>query len=145
MNFDTLKLIATVSAKDILDSGLFKLAGSRYMAQKFPEIIVLKKYTDWDFYCGVNDTEALNFIAAAGLHKVKPGKETVYPFDALADSIFLGIDFQIIVRTDPEKYGRVIESLDPEFYRDYLWKSGPNCPQRKQIQDIFNQLFRLVG
>jgi hypothetical protein len=135
---DALKL---VDHKNVLESGLFSLGGSRYMATKYPDIIKINENTDWDFYCDVNDTAAVQWIADNGIYMVS---STAYPFDDLAEKIVVGNDFQIIVRKDAVKYKRVLDLIDPEFYRDYLWKSGPNKPGRGQIQAIFNQLFSMV-
>ena len=140
--FKDLQPIKEITHKDILESGLFQLAGSRYMANKYPEIIQVTESTDWDFYCDVSNVVLLNWLASNGVYQVR--ERNVYPFDALADSIFIGSDFQVIVRTDAEKYKKVIDLIDPEFYRDYLWKSGKNKTSRDQIQAIFNQMFRMV-
>ena len=51
------------------------------------------------------------------------------------------------MRTDAELYNKVLESIDPRFYADHLWKSNPipnfefGTPTKDKIQAIFNQLF----
>jgi hypothetical protein len=50
--------------------------------------------------------------------------------------------FQVVVRSDVILYKKVIDSITPEFYSKYLWKSGISSPTKEQIRDIINQLIR---
>jgi hypothetical protein len=117
----------------------FHLTGSRYFAQKFPVVIVVSDSTDWDFYCAPFEghfdvLDELGFKLTVG--------SNLYPYDDLACNIFVAPGCQVITRSDVDLYTKTIESINPVFYRDYLWKSGPNKPGRDQIQATFNQLFR---
>lgn len=68
----------------------------------------------------------------------------IYPLDDLAIAIVKlnSSDAQIIMRSDANLYSNVQRTISPSFYRDYLWKSGPNTPSRAQIMQTYNQLFR---
>lgn len=142
VNMEALNL---TTHKDILESGLFQLCGSRYMAKMHPDIITVNEHTDWDFFCDSSDSAAYDWLMSNTNGVAVYNNENMkYGFDDLATQIFMGQDFQVIVRKDAVKYKQVMHRLDPEFYRDYLWKSGPNSCSRDQIQRIFNQMFKMV-
>ena len=119
----------------------FFQCGSRWFAEKYPDVIQIKDSTDWDFYC-VDTPGNHKFLSNLGF-KLVDGLNAKYPFDDLAVAIYTGADVQVIVRSDPAHYAKTILRISPEFYRDFLWKSGPNKPERSQIQRIFNQLFAM--
>lgn len=123
------------------------LCGSRYFAATNPSLINVEPHTDWDFFCG-EDSQIEKELIDAGFYLVQPATENLelYPYDDLALRIYqtLTKEVQVIVRSDAELYDRVLLSIDPLFYRDFLWKSGPNKPERDQIQRIMNQLFTVA-
>ena len=123
------------------------LCGSRFFAATNPSLIVVKPHTDWDFFCG-EDPQIEKELIDAGFYLVQPSREHLdrYPYDDLALRMYQTItgEVQVVVRSDAELYDRVLQSIDPLFYRDFLWKSGPNKPEREQIQRIMNQLFAVA-
>lgn len=137
------QLVKLPDHTDLLkEPGRFLQCGSRWFADRYPDIIQIKETTDWDFYC--NDSEHNhNRLLELGFRRIAD-QNPVYPLDDLAVAIYAFADVQVIVRTDTARYSKTILRIDPEFYRDYLWKSGPNKPERTQIQRIFNQLFKMT-
>lgn len=127
---------------DLID---LRLSGSRYFANEYPNVITVNEFTDWDYYVQfspeVMDT-LMEFKSKGELFSLTEAQANYT--DNLAVSIFFGSDFQIVVRSDAALYQKVIERISPEFYRDYLWKSSQNGPNREQIQRIFNQLFEMA-
>ena len=124
------------------------LGGSRYMNQKYPDVISVSEDTDWDYYCQDHDVIREELLKIPGMYLVQPAEQNKvqYPYDDLAIDIYQSLDkkCQVIVRSNVDKYSKVMANINPEFYRDYLWKSGPNKPDRYQIQRIFNQLFQVA-
>lgn len=137
------QLVELPNHRDLLaEPGRFFQCGSRWFADRYPDIIQVKETTDWDFYC--HDSEHNHDrLLELGFHRVAE-HNGIYPLDDLAVAIYAFADVQVIVRTDAARYSKTILRIDPEFYRDYLWKSGPNKPERVQIQRIFNQLFKMA-
>lgn len=128
-------------------NGVCKLGGSRYFAMKYPDIIQVKKTTDWDFYAQ-DTTETRNALVNRGYYLAYSIDKDEYEGDTNLNQIYKHIEFpeiQVLLRYDVELYTKVIKSIEPEFYRDYLWKSGPNYCSRDQIQAIFNQLFETAS
>lgn len=122
-----------------------QLGGSRYFALNYPDIIQINKDTDWDFYAQDSD-KIFDTLMGRGYYS-KFNTNSIYVGDDLLSNIMVNDKFpsiQVLLRTDAKLYTKVVESLAPEFYRDYLWKSGPNYCARGQIQSIFNQLFKTV-
>ena len=123
------------------------LCGSRYFAATNPSLINVEPHTDWDFFCG-EDPQIEKELLDAGFYLVQPAREHLdrYPYDDLALRIYQTTtrEVQVIVRSDPELYDKVLLSIGALFYRDFLWKSGPNKPERDQIQRIMNQLFTVA-
>lgn len=120
--------------------GIYR-GGSRRMAEKYPTLIRLKPTTDYDFY--IQDTvenrnKLSQYITGTFIDTHGYG-------DIDAACIFLLKDCQVVLRHDAAKYKTMFESLSGEFYRDYLWKSGPNKPSKDQIQAIINQLLTTMG
>lgn len=120
--------------------GIYR-GGSRRMAEKYPTLIHLKPSTDYDFY--IQDTvenrnKLSQYISGTFIDTHGYG-------DIDAACIFLLGDCQVVLRHDAAKYNSMFESLSGEFYRDYLWKSGPNKPSKDQIKAIINQLLMTIG
>jgi hypothetical protein len=122
--------------------GRFLPCGSRWFAERYPSAIQIDdSVTDFDFYC--MDTESnRKILDDLGFYFTQ--NVPVYPLDDLAVAIYCKDKIQVIVRSDTAKYANTILNIQPEFYRDFLWKSGPNKPERMQIQRIFNQLFKMA-
>lgn len=121
------------------------LCGSRYFALKFPDIIKIDKDSDWDFYVQETDEIYNTLIDRGYTPQLYNQGDPAYHGDELLSCIMINTRFpytQVLLRTDAKLYTKVIKSISPEFYRDYLWKSGPNYCIRENIQNIFNQLFR---
>ena len=139
IEFDVYKLLPSTVTDQLT------LCGSRYFNQKYPDIISFENSNnrDYDFFAQYSD-ELVQLLEQHGFYNVKAHSQ--YPFDDLAISILIHPSYQcqVILRKDAEKYKRVIERIKPEFYRDYLWKSGPNAIQKEQIMAIFNQLFAMA-
>lgn len=145
----------SISSKDLLSDSFWynnlKIGGSRYMNANYPSIIQINESTDWDFYIQKNTenesriSELQKSGAVGKVEKSIAENSPLYPYDNLTDSIYLGSDFQLVVRTDADKYSKVMSRLDPNFYRDFIWKSGPNKPSRDSIMRIMNQLFEMIG
>lgn len=123
----------------------FKLTGSRYFEKKCrnPETIATTEFTDYDFYAP-NQERIHKWLLETGEFECITSDAAMYAMDDDVCAIFSGIrsNVQVILRFEAEMYHGVLISIDPEFYRDYLWKSGPNQPKREQIQAIFNQLYK---
>lgn len=120
----------------------FLQCGSRWFADRYPDIIQISDQTDWDFYCLHTDSN-IKILDELGFKCVAENKGCIYPLDDLAVSIYMRCDVQVITRTDTAKYAKTLLHIDPLFYRDFLWKSGPKRPERSQIQCILNQLFKM--
>ena len=128
-----------------------RLCGSRYFAQRDVFIrLNIDEFTDYDYFCQTND-ELKQILTQKGWLQAnhRPGY-----MDNLCESIWYyntpsKQKFQIVMRTDAELYNKVLESIDPRFYAEHLWKSNwKSCPTPKfgaptkdKIQAIFNQLF----
>lgn len=140
------KELLTILLRDVR----FNISGSRYFNRKAPEIIKVTSDTDWDFFADTKDPSVREFLEAYGFVETyndkKDGINPDYKGDDLLDFIFEHEDYniQVLLRKDIKSYIQVQTSIIPEFYRDYLWKSGPNAPQRDQIQAIYNSMFYTV-
>lgn len=127
-------------AFELEKKGILFASGSRYFANISKKIQITPS-TDYDFYMQYNDANLeliKNFDCS-----VRYTYDPRYPFDDLAVAIVTlsNDNAQIIIRSDAALYGKVQQSILGDFYHDYLWKSGPNKPQREQIMRIYNQLF----
>lgn len=72
-------------------------------------------------------------------------EESKYPFDEDVVAIFVGDNnCQLIVRNDAIMYNEILDSIDIDFYINFLWKSGPNKETitKDKIRQVFNQMFR---
>jgi hypothetical protein len=121
----------------------FYLGGSRRMAQKAPGVISVTPATDYDFYCDdyeIEGSKIIYFLKQLGFVESKTQPEY---FDDECVIIFKHADnVQVVLRKDAKFYSKVFESIDPQFYYHFLWKSSPVKPNPAMIMPIFNQLFR---
>lgn len=131
----------------MIDISGLELCGSRYFAAKYPAWIQIKEDTDWDYFFDSSRTDIHDRLLASGFIAVIAVIAGPYTFDHLVHTIYTHPEknVQVIARREPRVYRGVIETMAPQFYRDYLWKSGPMKPTRDQIQAIFNQLFLAAG
>ena len=127
-------------AFELEKKGILFASGSRYFA-KLNKKINITPSTDYDFYMQYSE-ENLKLIENFDC-SVRYTYDPRYPFDDLAVAIVTlrNDNAQIIIRSDAALYSKVQQSILSDFYHDYLWKSGPNRPQREQIMRIYNQLF----
>jgi hypothetical protein len=119
----------------------FFLGGSRRMAVLGAErgiVFALRPGTDYDFYA-TWEQEVVADLKNAGFTKTSTEYEY---YDDETVAIMIMDDVQIVLRKDAEFYSNVFENINPQFFHDYLWKSGPNSPSPDQIRNIFNQLFQ---
>lgn len=120
------------------------LCGSRGFAMRYPEIIKVNDDTDWDFYAKHTPQmckwmEDNGFSACAAAHLAYADNDTLGIFTKTLDD---GTSVEVTLRKDPARYGFVLRSLiSPTYYRDYLWKSGPNKPCREMIRAQMNHLY----
>lgn len=127
-------------AFELEKKGILFASGSRYFANLNKKIAITPS-TDYDFYMQYSD-ENLKLIENFNC-SVRYTHDPRYPFDDLAVAIVTlhNDNAQIIMRSDAALYNKVQQTIHSDFYHDYLWKSGPNKPQREQIMRIYNQLF----
>ena len=127
---------------ELCAEGKLRLGGSRYFAERYPTTIQVTEDTDYDFYCA-DVPEVRRALAMLGMTEMV----NFYGKDDLFVTMFLSPDSkcQVLVRSRAALYREVMESISPTFYRDFLWKSGPNTPPQEQIRAIMNQLFRTAG
>ena len=101
------QLVKIPDHTDLLaESGRFFQCGSRWFADRYPDIIQVKEPTDWDFYC--HDSEHNhNRLLELGFHRVAEQNDR-YPLDDLAVAIYAFADVQVIVRSDTALYSKTI-------------------------------------
>lgn len=136
----------------ILSSNL-KLCGSRLMNSLYPDIVKITPETDWDFY-GPYTPEIESSLLEAGFYSImRPSSNSIecsalYPADDLVVGMYASeaMECQVILRTDPEKYGKVFSLMTPEFYLEFIRKDPAKnkSEERHRIMRIMNQLFRYV-
>ena len=114
---------------------LFRLTGSRFMSNKDPMKIPTKPTTDWDFVVADGDAKLELFLSdmekdgivvdllssEAYLLTDNPEQSTVRVYGLFDRKI------NLIVKK-PEKiasYLALFDQMRPDFYKTYLWKSGP--------------------
>jgi hypothetical protein len=139
-----------MSLSDIKKTGAL-VCGSRFFAKRYPDIIAVKQTTDHDYFIQY-DESLFNELQREGFKAVHRNDVCVsginndplvkYPFDDDCVAILSGENCQLLMRNDAVMYSEVIHSISGEFYRDYIWKSGDNKPNKTQIRSIFNQLFK---
>ena len=117
----------------------FYLGGSRWMNDVDPELVPINKDTDYDFY--VTYTSKIeSWLYQNGFNETK--SHSGY-YDDEAVNILEKDNVQVVLRKDAELYRMCFETIDPEFYANYLWKKSNNC-NVGLIQPFFNQLFTLA-
>lgn len=129
---------------EMCHKGKLHQCGSRYFAAIGPSYVQVGEDTDYDFFCGI---EMKDELLALGLRVVIDRGGDLYELmdnDAAAILVSDDIKVQVVLRFNPALYNKMHTSISPEFYRDYLWKSGNSRPERKQIRAIINQLLASV-
>ena len=126
-----------------LERAGFHLSGSRLFHCFDPTVIKVSADTDWDF-CGEYAPEAVDFLTGLGFEVSTP-LDDEYTDDSarMVMSLYTEMDngvIQVVLRRDVDAFMSMIYSVSPHFYRDVLWKSGPNGPMRETIRDTINQL-----
>ena len=133
---------------DQLKQAGFRLGGSRRMAEKYPDRVIVSDLADWDFYC--DDTQAnRDFLTANGFHLVQADNRDYWD-DLLVDMYkHASQPVEVLVRKDVELYSRSFESIPCDDFVHGLWKSSPHVSQplhmptfRAGVCDYFNRLFK---
>lgn len=134
--------------KSLLLTG-FRLGGSRRMNQINPEVVPIKDDTDWDLYA--QDTQRNHLILRSYGFQLQPAPRRNY-WDNLLSEMYKHPDYniEVLLRTDMEHYTYCFDSIDPQYFRDHLWKSAPGRSSllsetenfRAKVQRYFNQIFR---
>lgn len=106
------------------------------MNERDPELISIDEYTDCDLYIDYTP-EAYQYLVGFGFQKASTEYEYL---DDNAVCVMSCRDIQVVMRKDAEAYRKMFESITPEFYHRYVWKSGPYHPDNEQIREIINQL-----
>lgn len=124
----------------------FILCGSRKFEQA-DWVIKTDSCTDYDYiapYCNENRgiLKSIGFIV-----RINKSDHTNQDYmDNTAVELWTNYGsvnrIQIILREDNDTWAKMLDNIDPTFYYNYLWKSGPNKPTCTTIRDIFNQLYR---
>lgn len=144
-----------MTAVEVIDQSpptfLFHLGGSRRMAEIVTEkkskvIVTISPTTDYDYYATWSSAIA-SYLMQNGFQETyftchSGNSPQGYEADTEVEEIFYHDNVQVVLRKDASLYYDIFESIDPEFYVEYLWKSGPQAPNRPQITDIFNALYR---
>ena len=122
----------------------YYLNGSRLFNEK-SNLIKISSDTDYDFCVDDSEKESIRLTELGFLrYQYKSGSDVDY-LDMTATSIWYGtIDnksIQVVKRTDCDTWMRMINSITPEFYDRYIWKSGVYKPTRENIQAVLNQLY----
>lgn len=138
-------------AEELISLG-FRLGGSRRMAQKYPESVLIKPETDYDLYCP-NEPEFIEKMKANGFSEINCKHHNYW------DDMLIGIwkseanpEIEILVRHDVEKYRQAFEIISADMYVGFLWKSSPLRDNNiadpvfcNGVKCFFNSLFLLVG
>lgn len=123
--------------------------GSREMASR-PEAsnhlkFGLKENTDFDFVAQ-NIPDVQRILYECGFKRIddnyfkNSNQLFVACYTKTYNDSYVPAKVQVILLSDHKTYQSVWESIDPDFYEKYIWKSGPNKPNRKQISAIIDQL-----
>ncbi len=117
----------------------FRLTGSRFMSNKDPMMIPTKPTTDWDFVVSDNDPILEPFLkemekvgvkvallgSEAYQNSLDPKQSTVRVYGLFDCRINL-----IVKKPDKiQSYLALFDQMRPDFYKTYLWKSGPELSQ----------------
>lgn len=140
---EAMKIIDELRKKS---NATFYLGGSRRMAELHPTKVKITPQSDHDFY--VTHSEALEKLILTNDDFCVSGDPSTcsYPFDTEVVKIIqhMDMDLQIVMRKDAEFYRTVFESIPPEYYTKYLWKSSPDCPDRSIIMPTFDAFFAVA-
>lgn len=120
-------------------------AGCRAILRAGGDVVIAAPTADYDFYVTYSE-DLLNRLLAAGFgHTVSSIGGFINGYDYYMDDEAIAIvekgPVQVVLRKDAEFYKRVFESISPDFYAKYLWKSSEYAVDTSQIKPIFNALF----
>ena len=125
--------------------------GSREMAAREDSPSRLKyrihHTTDFDYVAQDNEFNH-NILKQDGFLKVdnkyflNPSSLFVACYTKTFHDRYYPCEVQIILLKDKMTYIDVWDSIDPNFYATYLWKSGSNKPDKAQISAIMKQLIK---
>ena len=118
--------------------------------------------TDWDFSAPYSESNHTALIEAGFMYwppddlsykdSLTTGvyiKQYMHKFDMKNPVIYSSVPVaNVVLRNDYPLFCQVWNSIDPQFYHDYVWKRSPNYDSQElsltkgKIRDIMNQLFR---
>ena len=167
--------IPDIIKSDLKQLGYPRLFGSRSMAIRpakegfVPAIMIgsqINNTTDWDFSSQYTE-EAHHYLVAAGFTHYTA--ESISPYaDDLTAGVYIkeyvpSFDWKnpktysinevakvnIVLHIDEPLFRCVWDSIDAEFYYQYLWKRGPRfdyldydlCEVKMRIKTVMNQLY----
>jgi hypothetical protein len=145
--------------------------GSRSMASRpavegfDPAIMIgsqITGETDWDFSARYTESNHAALIKAGFVYwppedlsykdSLTTGvyiKTYMHKFDMKNPVIYSSVPVaNVVLRNDYPLFCQVWNSIDPQFYHDYVWKRSPNYDSQElsltkgKIRDIMNQLFK---
>lgn len=123
------------------------VCGSRYFSSRFPDIIPPSAVAKSDIDLFAPDTTEIRLgLIQAGFVENLVLSKSGY-FDSITTGLFekltkSGLTMQVTLKSDAELYRSALLGIDGVYYRDHLWKSGPNKPTIFEIQNILEDLFR---
>jgi hypothetical protein len=125
--------------------GNYYLNGSR-LFNETSDLIKIDSSTDYDFCVEYSSKETTRLIELGFLHYMYNNRsENNEYLDMTAMSIWYGQlegkSIQVVQRHDCKAWMQMVDSITPEFYDRYIWKSGPYKPSRENIRTILNQLY----
>jgi hypothetical protein len=124
-----------------IKQGGYHLCGSRLFHQFSPNTVPVTAQTDWDF-CGEFSPDAIVFLTDLGF-KITTSIDHEYTDNStrlvLSNHTAEG-SVQVSLRTNVDEHMSMLHSVTSEYFRDFLWKSGPNHPSPDQIKASINQL-----
>ena len=121
----------------------FYLGGSRRMAQKYPDKIIINESTDYDYNTQHNDSVVAYLISEGFL----PQYGNPEYKDDQAVCFFTNGSVSVITRENIEVYEAAFEMVSAQDYLDYHWKSSHclKAPFNKiRTRDFFNNLFTIA-
>lgn len=127
----------------VLDEKGFYLGGSRRMAQKYPDRVIIRSSTDYD-YNGQDGDDAEKLLKALGF---KPMHGAGNYNDDQAFSFWKNGKVTVILRENLNLYKKAFELVDIDAYLHRFWKSSPHLKvpfSKEQTRDYFNCLFDAV-
>lgn len=133
----------TAHIQVLFNSPQFNLTGSRYWNSINPYLIPVSPTTDWDFYCQHSPE---NIARLEGLGFLDTYQDELYR-DNSAECVYVhpeAQNIQVVTRKSVHVYKQVMDFIHIGYYRDFLWKSGPNKPKRAVIRERINTLLGYV-